>query len=298
LEPELKSNVQFNDSKQFTVAYDAANKVAELLTSTSGQPIKLVVDRKDANNEIKQTPISLTPQAGPSGVGITGVQVKPTVAVKAGMQPGDVIVEANGQKFGQAIREVQLLQGIVRESAAKPVQLQIQRGDATLPVIVTPEPNKDNDGIIGVSLSPNGTIVRQRESGLDMLSAGAEQFQNIVVDTISGFGMLISRFSKVANQVAGPVAIVAVGAQIAQSDAASLFQFAALISINLAILNILPLPALDGGHLAFLLIEGVRGKPLPSKIQDGVMQTGLMLLLGLGVFLIIRDTANLFPGIK
>jgi RIP metalloprotease RseP len=66
-----------------------------------------------------------------------------------------------------------------------------------------------------------------------------------------------------------------------------------LISINLAIINILPLPALDGGQLAFLLIEGLRGKPLPTRIQDGVMQTGLMVLLGLGIFLIVRDTANL-----
>ena len=84
-----------------------------------------------------------------------------------------------------------------------------------------------------------------------------------------------------------------IGANIAQSDAGSLFQFAALISINLAIMNILPLPALDGGQLAFLLIEGLWGKPLPTKIQDGVMQTGLMVLLGLGIFLIVRDTANL-----
>jgi len=69
--------------------------------------------------------------------------------------------------------------------------------------------------------------------------------------------------------------------------------FAAVISINLAVINILPLPALDGGQLAFLLFEGLRGKPLPTRIQDGVMQTGLMLLLGLGIFLIFRDTANL-----
>jgi RIP metalloprotease RseP len=61
----------------------------------------------------------------------------------------------------------------------------------------------------------------------------------------------------------------------------------------LAIINILPLPALDGGQLVFLLIEGVRGKPLPTEIQQNVMQTGLVLLLGLGIFLIIRDTANL-----
>ena len=58
-------------------------------------------------------------------------------------------------------------------------------------------------------------------------------------------------------------------------------------------MNILPLPALDGGQLAFLLFEAILGKPLPVKIQETVMQTGLFLLLGLGVFLIIRDTANL-----
>ncbi len=66
-----------------------------------------------------------------------------------------------------------------------------------------------------------------------------------------------------------------------------------ICSNNLAFINILPLPALDGGQLAFLLIEAIRGKPLPSRLQEGVMQTGLMLLLGLGIFLIVRDTANL-----
>ncbi len=58
-------------------------------------------------------------------------------------------------------------------------------------------------------------------------------------------------------------------------------------------INILPLPALDGGQLVFLLIEALVGKPLPTKLQDNIMQTGLVLLLGLGVFLIVRDTANL-----
>jgi RIP metalloprotease RseP len=76
-------------------------------------------------------------------------------------------------------------------------------------------------------------------------------------------------------------------------DLSRLLQFAALISVNLAIINILPLPALDGGQLAFLVIEGVLGKPLPLPVQQGVMQTGLFLLLGLGMFLIVRDTTHL-----
>ena len=67
----------------------------------------------------------------------------------------------------------------------------------------------------------------------------------------------------------------------------------AIISINLAIINILPLPALDGGQLVFLLVEGLRGKPIPTRIQENVMQTGLVLLLGLGIFLIVRDTTQL-----
>ena len=73
----------------------------------------------------------------------------------------------------------------------------------------------------------------------------------------------------------------------------NLFQFGALISVNLAIINILPLPALDGGQLLLLMVEGLRGKPLPNKLQEWITQTGLVLLLSLGLFLVVRDTVNL-----
>jgi RIP metalloprotease RseP len=152
----------------------------------------------------------------------------------------------------------------------------------------------DGKGRIGVQLGPHGEVVRHRAANVvEAFRQSATEFQRIVILTAQGFGQLISNFSQTADQVAGPVKIVEIGASIAQSDAGNLFQFAALISINLAIINILPLPALDGGQLAFLLIEGLRGKPLPTNIQDGVMQTGLMVLLGLGIFLIVRDTASL-----
>jgi RIP metalloprotease RseP len=115
----------------------------------------------------------------------------------------------------------------------------------------------------------------------------------VIVLTVKGLAQIVTNFGSTASQVAGPIKIVEIGANIASSDASGLFQFAALISINLAVMNILPLPALDGGQLAFLLIEALLGKPLPMKFQETVMQTGLALLLGLGVFLVIRDTANL-----
>ncbi len=283
-----------SDRGKFDVAYNPATSSVDLFT-TSNSPTAVKIGRKDDAGKIKPVPVTLTPQPGSNGKGETGIQLTAAPAIKAGIKPGDVVVGLNDKAFGQSLRNIQIFQTTVRESAGKPVQLKIQRGNQVLPISLTPAANADNEGTIGVGLSPNGQVMRQRIGGLNAFVVGAEQFQTIVIDTIAGFGQLISRFSKVANQVAGPVAIVAVGAKIAQSDAASLFQFAALISINLAIINILPLPALDGGHLAFLLIEGLRGKPLPSKLQDGVMQTGLMLILGLGIFLIIRDTANLIP---
>lgn len=110
---------------------------------------------------------------------------------------------------------------------------------------------------------------------------------------VGGFWMLITNFSQLAGQVGGPIKIVEQGAKFAQNDFLSLIPFTAAISINLAIINILPLPALDGGQLAFLLVEGVRGKPLPSRVQETVMQTGLVLLLGLGIVIIVRDTTQL-----
>ena len=111
--------------------------------------------------------------------------------------------------------------------------------------------------------------------------------------TVQGLAQLVTNFGETASQVAGPIKIVEIGSNIASKNIAGLLQFGALISINLAVMNILPLPALDGGQLIFLLAEALLGKPLPLKLQETVMQTGLVLLLGLGVFLVIRDTANL-----
>lgn len=279
--------------QKFDVAYNPSTNTAELLVNAIPAPLK--VRRLNADGKPTIEDVTFTPALNAQGQGQTGIKLQPTPAIKAGLEPGDVVLAINGQTFTKSVRELQQFKTIISDSANEPVQMKVQRGDRSLNLTVTPDANDKNEGTIGVGLSFNGDRERQRVSGFAAFGAAAEEFQNIVVDTIDGFGKLISRFSQVADQVAGPVAIVAVGAKIAQSDAASLFQFAALISINLAIINILPLPALDGGHLTFLLIEGLRGKPLPSQIQDGVMQTGLVLLLGLGIFLIIRDTANLIP---
>jgi membrane-associated protease RseP (regulator of RpoE activity) len=217
-----------------------------------------------------------------------------SAAAQAGIQADDLIVAVDGEELGASKESITHLIEVIQNHPNQPLPMTIQRGDRTIPVTVTPQPAEDGKGRIGVQLSPNGEIVRDRADGpIDAFVKGAAEFQRFTDLTLQGFSQLINNFRETAGQLSGPVGIVAIGNNIVQQDATNLFQFAALISINLAIINILPIPALDGGQLAFLLIEALRGKPLPSRVQESVMQTGLMLLLGLGIFLIIRDTVNL-----
>jgi RIP metalloprotease RseP len=184
---------------------------------------------------------------------------------------------------------------VIRANPNQAVDLKVQRGKQQLDISVTPKVGDDGVARIGVQLAPNGSITEYRrpKNVFEVLGLAAEQFQSMFVTTVQGFWSLLTNFSSVASKVAGPVKIVEQGAGLASANANTLFPFTAIISINLAIINILPLPALDGGQLAFLLIEGLRGKPIPTRIQENVMQTGLVLLLGLGIFLMVRDTTQL-----
>ncbi|MDY6781839.1 MAG: RIP metalloprotease RseP [Cyanobacteriota bacterium] len=228
------------------------------------------------------------------GIVVTQIIAQDSPAARAELQPGDTIVAIANRQLDASAEAATIFKEVVENAPGQPLELEIVRADQPLSLTLTPEEDARGKGRIGIGLAPNRTMThRQPQNILAAFAVGAEQFQNITILTVKGFGQLLSNFKATAEQVAGPVAIVDIGAKMARTDAGNLFQFGALISINLAIINILPLPALDGGQLAFLLIEGLRGKPLPSRIQDGIMQTGLVLLLGLGMFLIVRDTTNL-----
>jgi membrane-associated protease RseP (regulator of RpoE activity) len=246
----------------------------------------------------------LTVQAGT--VGFQDINYQPGVripevltnvespAAKAGIQSEDIILGINNQPLPTGKNALEELRRIIQDSPGQPLTLQVQRGNETLLLTVTPDGGSDGQGKIGVMLAPNGEVIRRRAANpIAALQAGSREFQRLAGLTIQGFGQLVFNFQETAQQVAGPVAIVAVGADLAKDDLSNLFQFGSLISINLAIINILPLPALDGGQLAFLLFEGIFGKPIPIRLQENIMQTGLVLLLGLGGFLIVRDTVNL-----
>ncbi len=236
------------------------------------------------------------PQFHPAAGVLVPQVISPTsAAAQAGIKNRDVVVAVNGQELGDQESAIKTLMDSIHQNAGQPLRLQIKRQDELIPIVVVPEKGEDGQGLIGVQLLPNHTITyRAPGNPLEMFTIAADNFQDIFVRIVQGFATLATNFKETASQVSGPVKIVEQGANIAQSDFGGLLWFAAFISINLAVINILPLPALDGGQLAFLAIEGLRGgKPLPVQFQESVTQTGLVLLLGLGVFLIVRDTAQL-----
>jgi membrane-associated protease RseP (regulator of RpoE activity) len=229
------------------------------------------------------------------GVLISEIVSQTAPAAQAGLRSEDIILAVEGETLGASETAVKSLMAKIQNSGNQPIDLTVQRGSQQLDLTVTPQAGEDGIARIGVQLIPNGSIAgyRRPKGIVEVLTLAAGQFQSTFLLIVQGFISLITNFGSVAGQVAGPVKIVEQGAGMAAANASSLFPFTAIISINLAIINILPLPALDGGQLVFLLIEALRGKPLPNRIQENVMQTGLVLLLGLGIFLIVRDTTQL-----
>ena len=215
-----------------------------------------------------------------------------SAAMVAGMKSGDIVLSVDNQSLGSFPEAPTVFIDKVKNAAEQPLELEVKREEQIVNLTVIPQSNEQGEGKIGVGLLPNVRLNRA-QNFLQAFSYGAEAYQNVTVLTLQGFWQLISNFQENAQQVAGPVKIVEYGASIAQNNAGNLFQFGALISINLAVMNTLPLPLLDGGQLVFLIIEGLFGKPLPLKLQEGIMQTGLVLLLSWIIFIIIRDTVNL-----
>ncbi len=228
------------------------------------------------------------------GVRIAKILEPDAPAAVAGLQAGDIVLSANGIKFDTSLTTLDRFQTLIAKNANQAVDLVVDRNGQSLQFPILPEGESDK-GRIGVRLDFTGKPHRRAVHNLgEALDNATQSFERLVVMTVQGLKQLATNFQNTASQLSGPVAIVAMGSELVKSDAAALFDFTAIISINLAIINILPLPALDGGQLVFLAIEALRGgKPLPEELQNNVMQGGLVILLGLGVVMIFKDSFNL-----
>ncbi|XP_068644351.1 probable membrane metalloprotease ARASP2, chloroplastic [Aristolochia californica] len=239
--------------------------------------------------------VGLPVQEAFPGVLVSDVRA-PSAAAQAGLVSGDIILGVNGvvlPKTGpQAISQVV---DIIKENPRRNVSLRIGRGNEKLEISMVPDESPDRTGRIGVQLSLNVKIEKKKANNiLEAINYAGKEFWGLSYNVVDSLRQTFLNFSQSSSKVSGPVAIIAVGAEVARSSSDGLFQFAALLNINLAVINLLPLPALDGGSLALLLIEAARGgRKIPQEVEQRIMSSGIMFVLLLGLFLIIRDTLNL-----
>ena len=226
------------------------------------------------------------------GVLISAVQPGEAAAA-AGLAPGDRILAVNGQALAGGQGAVQDLVTLVKGAASRDLALSTERAGQIQTLTLTPV-NRDGIGRIGAELLPSGQEqFRPAHSPFEVLGQATHDFKALTGRTIEGFTALVTHFGETAGQVSGPVKIVEMGAQLSRQGGSSLFLFTALISINLAVLNALPLPLLDGGQMVLLLLEGVRGRRLPQQFETVFLQSGFLFLVSLSVLLIVKDTSQL-----
>ncbi|GAB7140486.1 RIP metalloprotease RseP [Deferribacterales bacterium RsTz2092] len=207
-------------------------------------------------------------------------------AEKAGLHTGDVITSINGVK----INDWQQIPAIVRGNADKPLSLRYVRAGAEHSVTITPiVPSGMENAIIGVTTK--GGDLKLRENPAKALILGAKRAGEITHVILSSLRQLIA--GKVSrDNIGGPIVILQEGAKSAKNGYENYLLFIALISINLAILNILPIPVLDGGYVALFTWEALRRKTIEPRIRESGQAVGMALLCALMVFTFYNDIAR------
>jgi len=216
-------------------------------------------------------------------------------AATAKIQSGDVIVSIDGQM----VTSIADFQNIIKTHADSPVQMAIKRGNEDIQTTVTPtDLDKTGTARIGTWLMSTGLV---RYPFFTSIWMGAKTTVLVTWQIFVGLFQLIKNLvisHQVSADVAGPVGIAVLTGQVTKMGFIYILQFAALLSINLAIINFIPFPALDGGRVLFLIIEKLRGRPINQKIEALVHNVGFLILIGLVVLVTFRDIAKLGSGLN
>jgi regulator of sigma E protease len=218
-------------------------------------------------------------------------------AAHAGLVKGDRIIEINGVTINQWDE----MTTVIYNSHEKPLSFKIKRDSRTFSVSITPERKKIKDifgelkeiGIIGIK--PSESTFIKKEDIVDSAKDAIIRTWEISVLTVVSIVKLIQRVIP-ASTIGGPILIVQMAGEQASRGLLNFFLFMALINVNLGILNLLPIPILDGGHILFLGIEAIRRKPTNEKIIAIAQRVGLAIILTLMAFAIYNDIIRLITG--
>jgi regulator of sigma E protease len=237
------------------------------------------------------------PQSPP----LVGKVVDGSPAQKAGIQSGDLIIQVDEVKIAQWAD----LPPVITKSKGRNLQLIVRRGKAAIPLRVTPQAATAKN-IFGeeikayqIGIIASGEFVLKRVPVYSAIGMAFSQTWFVTKLTVVSIVKVIQRVIPAKQALGGPILIAQMAGKQAQEGFLSLIFFTAIISINLGIINLFPIPILDGGHLLFLTIESIIGRPLSVKKLELAQQIGLIIIVLLMAFIFYNDIMRILPqGVK
>ena len=225
----------------------------------------------------------------PMSLPIIGDVLPDSAAAQAGLVAGDRVVTIDGQK----VARFEDLQRIIAGAPDQNLRVEILRGGVPESVQVH---TGSREGALGRRmglLGVKGGAPEYKQLGpFEAVGAGIEQTWDVLVQTLAGLGQMLSG-ARSADELSGPLGIAQLSGQVASLGIASLVSFIAVLSVNLGLINLFPIPVLDGGHLVLYALEAIRGRPVPPKVQEIGFRAGFAVLAGLFVFATWNDLSHL-----
>ncbi|MEX0723938.1 MAG: RIP metalloprotease RseP [Gracilimonas sp.] len=210
-------------------------------------------------------------------------------AAEAGLEAGDRIVSANGNDVRYWTQLVEVIQ-----NSKGAIEFGVERGDSIFYASITPDPETKTIGIVSPSLQTLG-VELIKYGFFESIQEGYDQTMEQTVGILQGFTRMITGDISVKQNLGGPIAIANITKEATDAGGwIGFWNITALLSITLAILNILPIPVLDGGHLVFLLYEGITRREPSEKVRMVAQQIGFFLMIGLFIFVMFNDAFRYF----
>jgi regulator of sigma E protease len=267
---------------------------AELYINSIGENRKILVERNNQKVELAISKLKIPEQAEryliePNGMSLPFIDslLAGEPASKAGLLKGDILIALNESKIYSSLQA----QEILKSNKNKNINTLVIRNSDSLKILITP----NKAGLIGVYFSSkyDGPTKTISYGFFESVYYGWKDIEKITALTFSMMGKVFSGNIEVGKAFGGPIKIAKFAAKSADSGISSFLYFLALLSLSLAILNIMPFPVLDGGHLVMIIIEAIIKREIPIKIKMAIQNTGLVLLLLLMAFIIYNDIISL-----
>ena len=267
---------------------------AEILIHTLGENINVKVLR-NGNEETLSINRKLIPEDETKGSYLIPEGVKPAIdevakdspAEKSGIKTGDILLAINDETLYSSSQATD----IISSNTGKELKITLERNNEKKDVLVTP----GSDSKIGVIIATvfMGKTQMRTYGAFESVYYGWKDIEKMTALTFSMIGKVFSGNIEFKKAFGGPIKIAQIAAKSADSGMANFLYFLALLSLSLAILNIMPFPVLDGGHLVMIIVEAIIKREIPIKIKMAIQNTGLVLLLLLMAFIIYNDIISL-----